>query len=303
MPSKLTIEAIEILDTISRKGSFAAAADALYKVPSALTYQMGKLEKDLNVALFNREGYRTTLTPAGEALLSQGRQLLEMADAVESHVQRVATGVETNITITTSDLLSIEALHPVLVSFYQQNFGTRVKLTQEVFGGTWDAIATGRADIAIGAPADPPIGGGYHTKLLGEVEFVFAVASDHPLAALPEPLSSEDVIQYRAVVAADSSRNLPPRSAGILTGQDLLTVPDMRAKVAAQIAGLGVGNMPALTANPYVDSGQLVIKQVTDSRAAVPMHIAWSSKQKTMGKAQSWLVKRLSQLTLDTLLM
>jgi len=303
MSSKLTIEAIEILDTISRKGSFAAAADALYKVPSALTYQMGKLEKDLNVALFNREGYRTTLTPAGEALLNQGRQLLAMADAVESHVKRVATGVETNITIAVSDLLNIEALHSLLASFYQQNFGTRVKLTQEVFGGTWDAIATGRADIAIGAPADPPIGGGYHTKLLGDVAFVFAVAPQHPLATLSEPLSSEEVVQYRAVVAADSSRNLPPRTAGILTGQDILTVPDMHAKIAAQIAGLGVGNMPAFTAKTYVSSGQLVIKQVADSRPAVPVHIAWSSKQKELGQAQQWLLKQLEQVPLTSLLL
>ncbi len=304
MSSKLTIEAIEILDTISRKGSFAAAANALYKVPSALTYQMGKLEKDLDIALFNRDGYRTTLTPAGEALLNQGRQLLEVAESVESHVKRVATGIETNLVIAITDLIRVEALYPILNAFYEQGFGTRVKLIREVFGGTWDAIATERADIALGAPGDPPIGGGYHTKTLGNIEFVFAVSPQHPLAALPEPLSSQAIVQYRAVVAADSSRNLPPRTAGILTGQDVLTVPDMQTKISAQIAGLGVGYLPSTIVDRYAKTGQLVPKRVTEPKTSISIHTAWSSSsQKEMGQAQRWLIKQFTQMSLDELLL
>lgn len=304
MSSKITIEAIEILDTISRMGSFAAAADALYKVPSALTYQMGKLEKDLGVALFNREGYRTTLTEAGEALLKEGRQLLTMVQSVESHVKKVATGIETNIVIAVNDLLSIENVYHTLDNFYQQGFGTRIKIIKEVFGGTWDAIGTGRADIAIGAPGEPPMGGGYLTKPLGDIELVFCVASQHPLAAKPEPLSNEDIIQYRAIIAADSSRDLPPRSAGILTGQDSLNVPDMQTKISAQIAGLGVGNLPKHIAQHYVAQGKLAIKEITSPRTIVPMHIAWSSAtEKNIGQAQAWLLKAFAKLELSKLLL
>jgi predicted RecB family endonuclease len=45
----LTLEALQILDAIARKGSFAAAAAALDKVPSAITYSIRKLEEDLDV--------------------------------------------------------------------------------------------------------------------------------------------------------------------------------------------------------------------------------------------------------------
>lgn len=304
MASKLTIEAIEILDTISRKGSFAAAADALYKVPSALTYQMGKLEKDLDVALFNRDGYRTTLTDAGEALLTEGRQILDMAQAVESHVKKVATGIETNIVIAVNDLLVIESIYPTLETFYQQGFGTRLKIIKEVFGGTWDAISTARADIAIGAPGEPPVGGGYLTNTIGEMEMVFAVSNNHPLAQIAEPLSYKDIMQYRAIVASDSSRDLPPRSAGILTGQDILNVPDMQTKISAQIAGLGIGNLPKHIAQKYMEKGQLIVKETTAARTVVPMHIAWSTtSQKNMGQAQNWLLKAFAKLALSDLLL
>lgn len=60
----LSLESLEVLDAIERKGSFAAAAHELGKVPSALTYVVRKLEDDLDVLLFDRRRHRAELTPA-----------------------------------------------------------------------------------------------------------------------------------------------------------------------------------------------------------------------------------------------
>ena len=76
----LTLEAIRVLDAIDRRGSFAAAADELGKVPSALSYTVQKLEDELDAMLFDRSGHRTKFTPAGRMLLEQGRLLLEAAE-------------------------------------------------------------------------------------------------------------------------------------------------------------------------------------------------------------------------------
>ncbi|WP_421165267.1 LysR family transcriptional regulator, partial [Aeromonas dhakensis] len=53
----LTLEAIRVLDAIDRRGSFAAAADELGKVPSALSYTVQKLEDELDAMLFDRSGH------------------------------------------------------------------------------------------------------------------------------------------------------------------------------------------------------------------------------------------------------
>ncbi|WP_020182364.1 LysR family transcriptional regulator [Methylotenera sp. 1P/1] len=301
---KLSIDALEVIDAIARKGSFAAAAESLYRVPSAVTYTIRKLEEDLGVAIFDRSGHRANLTEAGAELLKEGRYLLDAAHALESRVKRVATGVETDIGIAISDLFSNEALFNILQDFYAQGFGTRIKVMREVFGGSWDALISGRADISIGAPGEAPPGGGFSTSLLGQLEFVFAVAPHHPLALLPEPLNNQDIIQYRAVAAADSSRNLPPRTSGILSGQDVLTVSDMQGKLQAQLAGLGVGYLPIKMAQHYADQGKLIVKEVAEAKTLAPTFLAWSiQRNSSMGKAQQWMLKRLAQLTLDELLM
>jgi len=297
---KLSLESLEVLDAIARKGSFAAAAESLFRVPSAITYTVRKLEEDLDVTLFNRNGHRAELTSAGAELLREGRNLLNAANELELRVKRVASGIETELTIAVSDLFELTAIYPVLDKFYAQNFGTRLKLLREVYGGSWDALLSGRADISLGAPGDAPPGGGYIAKPMGTLEFHYAVAPRHPLAKLAEPLQNQDIIQYRSVSAADSSRNLAPRTSGILTGQDVLTVPDMEAKLHAQIAGLGVGYLPRKLAEQYAASGKLIIKQVAEPKPEATSYLAWRSNG---GKAQHWLIKELQLLKLDDILL
>lgn len=68
----LTLEALRVMDAIDRRGSFAAAADELGRVPSALSYTMQKLEEELDVVLFDRSGHRTKFTNVGRMLLERG---------------------------------------------------------------------------------------------------------------------------------------------------------------------------------------------------------------------------------------
>jgi DNA-binding transcriptional LysR family regulator len=53
---KITLEALEVIDAIERRGSYAAAAEELHKVPSAVSYIVNKLEADLGVMVFDRAG-------------------------------------------------------------------------------------------------------------------------------------------------------------------------------------------------------------------------------------------------------
>jgi len=245
----LTLEALQVLEAIDRRGSFAAAAIELDRVPSAITYTVRRLEEALDVLLFDRAGRRARFTPAGRELLERGRELLANAAAVEQRVQRVATGWESELRVAVDSIVPLARVWPLVGRFYadcqeRDQAHTRLRISQEVLGGAWDALAEGRVDLVLGAPGDPPPGGGYRTRLMAEVPMVFVVAPRHALATAAEPLAESSILPHRAVVAADSSRRLPPRTVGLLTGQDTLTVADQPANHAAQVAGLGGGAIP-----------------------------------------------------------
>ena len=292
MRQGINLDALLVLDSISRKASFAAAAEELHRVPSSVTYAIQKLEESLGVKLFDRRGHRAELTPAGEALLHEGRDLLAMADGVERNVKRVATGWEAELRIAIGDLIPANKVLALCQRFYEIAPETRLRLSAEVLGGTWDALISGRVDLVLGAPGDGPAGGGYTQRALGEVEFVFVVAPFHALAAEAEPLSNNVIRRHRAVAAADSSRGLPPRTVGLLPGQTVLTVPDMMLKRQAHIKGIGVGYMPKHLIVDDINSGRLITKTTEDSlNSQVVINYAWRSNHQ--GKALAWFKQQL----------
>jgi DNA-binding transcriptional LysR family regulator len=288
---RLTLESIQVIDAIDRKGSFAAAAEDLHRVPSAITYSVKQLEDGLGIEIFDRRGHRAVLTAAGRELLAEGRRLLQAASDLECRVQQVAKGWESELRIAVDTLIAVDRMFGIVSEFYEQKSGTRIRLLHEVLGGTWDALASGRADLAVGGAGDAPPGRNYVTRPLGRIEMVFVAAPFHQIVKEPLPLTEDSIRKYRAVSVADSSRLLPPRTVGLLSGQDTLTVASMEAKAAAHIAGLGVGFLPRWVAEREALAGTLRILPVEAGHPGGEAIIAWRPGQE--GKALKWFVKRL----------
>ena len=322
--SALTPDALAMMDAIARSGSFAAAARQLGKVPSALTYSVRQLEDALDVLLFDRRSRQATLTAAGQELLDEGRRLLEEIDAVANRVKRVATGWETQLTIAVDDVVSRTTLLELCEAFYACSAAlaqtdsrgksaptptppaTRLRLRTEVLAGTWEALITGQADLAIGGVIGRDLLPGVTMKDLGPLEFVFAVAPHHPLAAMREPIDDSELIRHRAVAVADSAQRMAPITLNLLAGQDVLTVSDMAAKIDAQLRGLGCGFVPEPMARDHIAAGRLVVKMVQRIRLEGRLGYAWrtpaaprraATKKPPMGLALRWWLEQLESET------
>lgn len=290
---RLSLEALQIIDAIDRRGSFAKAGQELHRVPSTISYMVGKLEDDLSVQVFERNGPRVLLTAAGRELLKEGRFLLKAARELELRVRRIASGWETELAIGMDSMFSTAALTDDMQAFYQVAQQTRLRLVQEALSGPWEALLERRVDLLVGVAGEGPAGGGYVARPIGTMDFVFAVAPGHPLAQVDGPLERAHLQDHRAIVVADSARNMAPRTVGLLLGQDALTVPTMQAKFALQVAGFGFGFLPRDCAERAIAAGLLVEKQVEERRAPETFYLAWRSGEE--GAALKWWRERLLQ--------
>ncbi len=292
---RFSLEDLAVLDAIARRGSFAAAAEELHRVPSSVTYAVKNLEQSLGFPVFVRQWRRALLTPAGETLLEEGRALLHQAQEVGRRVERVAGGWESELCIAVTDLIPQPRLFPLIREFETVSAQTRLRLSTEVFGGVWDALLEGRADLGVGAPGDIPPTAGCAVQPLGEASFLFVVASRHPLASHPEPIPERVIRLHQAVAAADSSRHLPARTTRLLPGQQVLTVGDQSAKRAAILAGLGIGHLPSHMIQADLAAGRLVAKALEgDGVALHNLVVAWRSGHR--GKALAWFRARLAEM-------
>ena len=288
MHHAITLDALRVLDAIDRKGSFGAAAEALFKVPSALSYTVQKLESDLGINLFDRTRQRAQLTAAGRLLLEQGRQLLQAANAIEEAVQQLESGWETQLRIAKDTVLPLAPLLQQINAFNLLDKRVAITLSDEVLGGTWDALIAERCDLALGASGDLPKGI-FEYRLMGEVEFVFAVAREHPLCLHKGPVDAAAISAFPTIVMADSSLNSPGRESGLLGSRQIIRVANATAKIQAQLMGVGVGFLPKHLIQQELLRGELIELDCAVPRPNIPLYIAW--RKGNSGKALQWFVE------------
>jgi DNA-binding transcriptional LysR family regulator len=289
----LSDDELALLSAIREAGSLSRAAARLDKAPSTVSHAARQLEARFDALLFDRRRYRLQLTPAGELLAREAARLALDSSRLARRVKQVAGGWEDRLWIVTDELLEFETLLPAIRSFDALKSGVNLRITHEVLGGTWDALADGRADVIVGATNEPPSIPKLRWFELGVLEWVFAVSPRHALATAGEPLEREAVVGHRAVVVADSSRRLDVRGYGTVGGQATLAVPSMRAKIQAQRDGLGVGWLPKVRVASLLARGELVGKRMADPREPNTLYVAWRGEHE--GRALAWWLDQLKR--------
>lgn len=288
----LTLEALRVMDAIDRRGSFAAAADELGRVPSALSYTMQKLEEELDVVLFDRSGHRTKFTNVGRMLLERGRILLEAADKLTTDAEALARGWETHITIVVEALIPTEKLFSLLDKLALKA-NTQVSLLTEVLAGAWERLEQGRADIVIAPDMHFRASSEVNTRKLYTMNNVYVASPDHPIHQEPEPLSDVTRIKYRGIAMADTARERPVLTVQLLDKQQRLTVSSIDDKRRALLAGLGVATMPYPMVAKDIAEGRL---RVVSPEYSMESQIIMAWRRDSMGEAKSWFLRELPKV-------
>ncbi len=283
---KPLLDVLIILDALEKEGSFAAASAKLFKTPSALSYTVHKLESDLNIQLLDRSGHRARFTRTGQMLLEKGREVLHTVRELEKQAVKLHQGWENELVIGVDDTFPFSLLTPLIEAFYQRHSVTRLKFINGVLGGSWEALTQGRADIIVGALHEPPQSSEFGFARLGVLEQVFVVATHHPLAGEPEPISRRVIKGCRAIVVGDSSLPECAVSSQLLDDQEAITVFDFKTKLELQISGLGCGYLPRYLAQRFIETGALVEKQVMAQNHSESVWVGWN--EQTAGLASAW---------------
>jgi DNA-binding transcriptional LysR family regulator len=288
----LTLDALRVLETIARRGSFAAAADELHRVTSAVSYTVQKLEEDLDIVLFDRSGHRAKLTVAGKLLVERGRELLAESAQLVEDVRTAACGWEPRLTIALDQVYPEQLLLPLVTRFIDEQtangVNTNLRISAEVLTGTWDALESGRADIAIGGELIT-LPKTFRKQALGSVEFVYVAAPTHPVFQHdPAAMSPTD---YRAIVIADTARERATRSVRVGQQQATLTVSSFPAKIAALEAGLGIGTVPIWLVDEALARGTL--KRLPLPFVSDRIELFLASRVEPRGRAENWFLEQL----------
>jgi DNA-binding transcriptional LysR family regulator len=261
MPTpKITLDQWAALVAVVEAGGYAQASARLHRTQSTITYTIKKLEDLLGVKVFELQGRKAVLTPAGQVLCRRGKALIDEAGRVERAAAELARGWEPEIRIAVDIIFPTWLLLECLADFSEERPDTRIELIESVLGGTEEALTEGRVDLAIGGN----VPGGFLGDPLMQVRFVCAAAPSHPLHQLGRTLTLDDLRQHRHLVVRDSGA-LRSRSGGWLN-EKRWTVTHKATSIRAARMGLGFAWYPEENVREELASGALVPLPLAEGR-------------------------------------
>ncbi|WP_129310508.1 LysR family transcriptional regulator [Streptomyces sp. L2] len=83
----LNLERLRTLDALARHGSVSAAAEALHVTTSAVSQQLGKLEREVAQQLLAKNGRGVRLTDAGRLLSEHAARILSQVELAQSDLE------------------------------------------------------------------------------------------------------------------------------------------------------------------------------------------------------------------------
>ena len=130
----------------AEEGSLSAAARALGMAQPTLGRQVGALEAELGVVLFERVGRGLTLTPSGLELLDHVRSMGEAAGRVSLAAAGQSQSIEGQVVIAASEVYAAHLLPPILVKLRAAEPGIGIEV---VTSNSPSDLRRREADIAI----------------------------------------------------------------------------------------------------------------------------------------------------------
>ena len=183
---------------VARYQHISRAAEALMVAQPALSATISKLEKELGVPLFNRQGRNIELNEAGRRLLVHADFVFEQLEAMEQSLAQTKEILENEFTLSVSNSMFLNGW---LQQFVLDN--PKIRLRQKMLSENQmlEALLEESIDVALGEfDQDIP---GIVRKTIVEDEYVITIPKGHPLAEKQEIFFAD--IQNENIVALPSN--------------------------------------------------------------------------------------------------
>ncbi len=175
---RIDLRQLEILEAVARCGSLTLAAEALNVTQPAISIQIRKLETQIGIALFEREGRGVQLTEVGHEVLHHAQRISGVLDDLREnirHFKGVRKGVLRIAVVSTANYF----IPDYIARFRKLHPGVTINLRVANRDNILDMMASNETDLSI--TGQPPKDSDLIARPFKENPLVVIAPPDHPL--------------------------------------------------------------------------------------------------------------------------
>ncbi|MEC0369009.1 LysR family transcriptional regulator [Paenibacillus chibensis] len=256
----MNLHALRLFHVIAATGSVTRASEQLNISQPAITAQIKKFEKELNLTLLTPQGRGIALTDAGEQIALLARRLFAVEQQIEQLAENYGRGTYGHIRLAATYLPSHFLLPLWLAKFKQQHEQVDMTVTTTNSSGALKLLLNVEVDLAIYGGLAEEYPDTVQTEELFQDELWFVVSPSHVYAnqrvslqqMMKEPfvMREEGSSTRERLMALCRTYNAPaPKIALQFNG--------LHEAISAVIAGYGANFVSSLVVREHVERGEL----------------------------------------------
>lgn len=282
------LPALDLLLSVAELGSVGkAAAEHGISQPSA-SARLSRLERQLGVPVLVRGSRGSTLTPAGEAVLTWAAVVVDAARTLTDGVHTLRGAADARLRVAASLTVAEYLMPPWLLALRRVHPEVEVAATVANSLGVCTHVREGRADL--GFVETPDVPAGFSTRQVGRDRLALVVSATYPLAAraaaglLPQDLPDLPLLLREP---GSGTRDTFLQALAQALGGETPEIPhavelgSTSTIVATARAGGGVGVVSARAVAGDLAAGTLVEVPVHDLHAERPLTALWLGARPT----------------------
>lgn len=133
---------------VAQEGNMTHAAQKLLISQPALSRQIADLEDELGVKLFSRKSRRLTLTPAGQYLLEQAKEILALTAKTKSNLES-SSFISGDLTIAAGESIGMQRIMNVVSAIIKEHPTVKIHLLSGDYSYAERKLTNGTVDFAV----------------------------------------------------------------------------------------------------------------------------------------------------------
>lgn len=271
----MNLQQLEYFKVIAETKNFTTASNILSVTQPALSKAISKLEEELDVELFGREGRNIKITEFGEVFLKYAKNALSEIEIGKFKLQDMKNNTDKIISISSTSCIGATYIPFLISSFFNQNLNVKFNIDNQSTDEILKGLKKGNIDFGfIGDIKGLDKYSELESVLIKNEEYVLIVPKNHALSN-EEEVYLKDLKDECFIAYNDKSYDTKQSYSDLIGYIPKIYAEPSEASVLASLVAAGVG-IAIIINTPMIDTTKISLIKIKDDIGYKSIYMTWN---------------------------